>query len=119
MATVRMFSRSTQARTRWTNSPGESSAASINEQLVGVAHGLDVDAQGLCARDEKAQFLVEDEQCRPFAPRDRGRDVLQDKQGFAGASGTENERTRSCRDPAAQQEIELGNAALDNFAGKS
>ena len=49
---------------------------------------FEVDAQGLCAREQQAQLLIEDEQCRPLAALDRREgDILQDSSDLPVPAG--------------------------------
>ena len=70
-----------------------------------MLHFFEVEAEPLHARKQQAEFLVEHEQRRFFATRDRGGNEDDRQKGFPGARGPENQRTRSGFDAAAEQFI--------------
>ena len=78
----------------------------LDEQLAGIAHRREVDAELLGAREQKPQLLVEDEQGGPLSGRNRSGDVLQHQQRFADAGGPDNERARPGRKAAAEKIVQ-------------
>src|SRR5262249_31725094 len=91
----------------------------LDEQLVGFAQCLEIEPQRFRAPEQQSELLVEDEQRRPVTAIDRRGDVVEDQQRLAPARRAEHERARSGRDPAAEQEIELGDAAGQRRTGKT
>ena len=112
ITTVLMRSSSTRSRTRCANSPGDSSSALhlLDEEIAAALHRVDIDAEALHARKQQAEFFVEYEQRRLFAPRDGGGGEDDRYQRFAGAGRSENERAESRFDAAAEKAIQTGNA---------
>ena len=88
----------------------------LDEKLAAALHFLEIDAETLHAREQQPEFFVEHEQRRLFAALDRGDDEHDRGERFAGAGGTENERARSGLDPAAQQPVQLDDAARHRVA---
>ena len=90
----------------------------LDEQLAAALHRLEIDAESLHARKQQAEFLVEHEQRRLLATRDGGDDEHDRDQRFAGAGRTEHQRARTGFDAAAQQLVELGDAARQSCRGR-
>src|SRR6185437_9025009 len=91
----------------------------LDEELALLVHRGEVDPERLGAGQHEAEFLVEDEKGGTLAARDRGGDVVEHEDRFAGAGGADDQRARSLRDAAAQKRVELLDAAGDDVAGKA
>ncbi len=111
-----MSSRSTQARTRCENSPGESSAASIcSMNSLPASRIASRSMPSPLARANSKPSSSSKTNSAARSPRDTAAAmILQHQQRFAGAGGPDDQRARSRGDAAAEQRIERGQSRCCN-----
>jgi len=71
----------------------------LDEEVAAALHLFEVDAEPLHARKQQAELLVEHEQRRLFATRDRGGDEDDRQKGISRCRGSKNKRARSRFEP--------------------
>src|SRR6201999_207533 len=83
----------------------------VDEEAAIALHLLEVDAEALQAREQKAELFVENEQRRLFATLDRSDDKDDCRKRLPGARGSPNQRAASGLNAATEELVELGEPA--------
>ena len=83
----------------------------LASMMAAALHLFEIDAQALHAGEQKTEFFIKHEQRGLLASPDGGDGKLDGDQRLAGPGRTDNERARTAVDAAAQEPVELGDAA--------
>ncbi len=67
----------------------------FDQEVAALPRFLEIDVQSFHSIEQKVQFFVEDENGRSFAARYRRHDKGDGDERFAGAGGSQNQRTRA------------------------
>src|SRR5690349_10561863 len=74
----------------------------LDEQLVGIAHSLEINAEVFSTGDQKPDLFIKNEHGGSLAPRYCSRNELEHQKGFACAGWSHNQRARSSSQSTTQ-----------------